>query len=186
MARLSAGLLVIAAAAAGSACATATANSRPSPFPATSRPSVFAPTAVGPVTPGPRPAGIDEVVQVALSLRGTRYRLGGQDPGGGLDCSGLVRYVFSQQHLALPRTVDEQFGVGQPVDFDRIQAGDVLFFATTPAGLQTGTATHVGIALGPMDLGEFVHAPGSGGSVRVDRFDAPYWRARWVGARRMF
>ncbi len=116
------------------------------------------------VAPAPRPdAGVDAVVQAALSLRGTRYRLGGQDPRGGLDCSGLVRYVFNQQQLLLPRTVGEQFGAGHPVDFDRIQAGDVLFFATTPAGLESGTATHVGIALGAPGLGEFVHAPGSGG-----------------------
>ncbi len=181
-ARVLVGLLVAAAGTAGSACATTAANSRPSPFPAAPRASVFGPTA-----PASRPAaGVDAVVEVALSLRGTRYRLGGQDPRGGLDCSGLVRYVFNQQQLALPRTVGEQFGAGHPIDFDRIQAGDVLFFATTPAGLESGTATHVGIALGAPVLGEFVHAPGSGGSVRVDRFDAPYWRARWVGARRMF
>ena len=39
-------------------------------------------------------------------------------------------------------------------------------------------ATHVGIALGPSGPGEFVHAPGDGGAVRVEHFDSPYWRAR--------
>jgi cell wall-associated NlpC family hydrolase len=185
-ARLLVGLLVTATASVGSACATSAASTRPEPFPATPQPSAFATSAMGPAATGYAPAEVDAVLQVALSLRGTKYRLGSQDPKRGLDCSGLVRYVFSQQQLELPRTVNEQFGAGRPVDFDRIQAGDVLFFATTPAGLETGTATHVGIALGPVRLGEFVHAPGSGGSVRVDRFDAPYWRARWVGARRMF
>jgi cell wall-associated NlpC family hydrolase len=125
-------------------------------------------------------------VQTALALKGTRYRLGGQDPRNGLDCSGLVRYVFLQRNVTLPRTVDEQFGEGRSVDFDQIKAGDLLFFATTKPGLETGSATHVGIATGPPAIGEFVHAPGSGSSVRIDRFDAPYWRARWVGARRLF
>jgi cell wall-associated NlpC family hydrolase len=128
----------------------------------------------------------ETAVQTALSLRGTRYRLGGLNPKTGLDCSGLVAYVFGQLSLPVPRTVGQQFEYGQSVDFNRIQAGDLLFFATTRAGLETGAATHVGIAVGSPTVGEFVHAPGSGDAVRVDRFDAPDWRARWVGARRVY
>jgi cell wall-associated NlpC family hydrolase len=146
------------------------------------RPAAFPTTSASPSTP----AGVEAVVQSALALRGTKYRLGGQDPRRGLDCSGLVSYVFGRSNVSLPRTVDEQFGAGQVIDFDRIQAGDLLFFATTKAGLEVGAATHVGIAVGPPSLGEFVHAPGTGSSVRVDRFDAPFWRARYVGARRVF
>jgi cell wall-associated NlpC family hydrolase len=183
--RLLVGWLVAAAAMAGSACATSSANSRPSAFPTAPRAPVSFKEPADPTLGGPIAAGVSAIVSDALSLRGTKYRLGGQDPRGGLDCSGLVRYVFAQHHVVLPRTVDEQFATGQPVDFDRIRAGDLLFFATTPAGLRSGSATHVGIALGAPDLGEFVHAPGSGGSVRIDRFDAPYWRARLVGARRL-
>ena len=176
--RLNCALLL--GAALGSACATGRAVSQPSPFPTVAGPSA-SPTSVSTAR-----AEADAVVQSALSLQGTRYRLGGQNPRGGLDCSGLVRYVFLQQNVSLPRTVDEQFGSGRSIGFDQIQAGDLLFFATTKAGLETGSATHVGIATGPPALGEFVHAPGTGGAVRIDRFDAPYWRARWVGARRLF
>ncbi len=53
-----------------------------------------------------------------------------------------------------------------------------MFFSTTGPG-----ATHVGIATSVP--GEFVHAPGTGGVVRIDRADAEYWRARIVGARRV-
>jgi cell wall-associated NlpC family hydrolase len=161
-----------------SACATG-ASLAPAPFPSLERPK-------GAASPPELLAKPDAAVQTALDLRGTRYRLGGANPRSGFDCSGLVSYVFSQLNLTLPRTVDEQFGYGQPIPFDSIQSGDLLFFATTRAGLEVGAATHVGIAVGPPSLGEFVHAPGSGSSVRVDRFDAPYWRARWVGARRVF
>ena len=161
----------------GSACATGAALSQPSPFPGGAGPSVRLSSSS---------IHTDAIVQSALALRGIRYRVGGQDPHKGLDCSGLVRYVFLQQSVALPRTVNEQFGSGRAIDFDEIQAGDLLFFATTKAGLETGAATHVGIATGPPTAGEFVHAPGSGSAVRIDRFDAPYWRARWVGARRLF
>lgn len=163
--RLAFAAFVIAATTA--ACASSGTTARPAAFPSVDRTS---------------PASI---VQTALSLRGTRYRHGGENPRQGLDCSGLVLYTFGRSNISVPRTVDEQFGTGQAIDFDRIQAGDLLFFSTTKAGLETGAATHVGIAIGPPSLGEFVHAPGSGSEVRVDRFDAPYWRARWVGARRV-
>jgi cell wall-associated NlpC family hydrolase len=158
------------------ACASGGAAARPTAFPSLDRSGLATASSS---------AGAEAVVQAAISLRGTRYRLGGQDPRRGFDCSGLVLYVFGQSQVSLPRTVDQQFGEGQAIDFDRIQAGDLLFFATTTAGLEVGAATHVGIAVGPPSLGEFVHAPGSGSSVRIDRFDAPYWRARWVGARRV-
>ncbi len=170
-------LSIAVSAGAASACATGRAAATPTPFP----------SAHGPlVTPAASTSAVDQVVRTALALRGTRYRLGGQDPNRGLDCSGLVQYVFGQFSIPVPRTVDEQFGAGHVIDFAQIRAGDLLFFATTRAGLESGSATHVGIAIGPPSLGEFVHAPGSGGAVRIDRFDAPYWRARWVGARRLF
>jgi cell wall-associated NlpC family hydrolase len=79
----------------------------------------------------------------------------------------------------LPRTVAEQFGAGVPVRRDALDAGDLVFFTTTGPG-----ATHVGIVTGAA-AGEFVHAPADDSSVRVDRLDAAYWRARWLGARRV-
>jgi len=170
-------LAAMAVSASTAACASDSGVLRPAAFPSLDRP--------GFATSSATTASVEALVQNALSLRGTRYRVGGQNPRSGLDCSGLVLWVFGQSNVSLPRTVDEQFGAGQVIDFDRIQAGDLLFFATTKEGLDVGAATHVGISVGPPSLGEFVHAPGSGSSVRVDRFDAPYWRARWVGARRV-
>jgi cell wall-associated NlpC family hydrolase len=177
LAPFSLALVAIAVLASTAACASGGGVVRPAAFPSLDRP--------GFATSASSTASVEALVQTALSLRGTRYRVGGQNPRSGLDCSGLVLWVFGQSNVSVPRTVDEQFGAGQLIDFDRIQAGDLLFFATTKDGLEVGAATHVGIAVGPPSLGEFVHAPGSGSSVRVDRFDAPYWRARWVGARRV-
>ena len=171
-------LVAIAVSASTAACASGGGAVRPAAFPSLDRPELAS-------SAGSTPASVEALVQTALSLRGTRYRVGGHNPRSGLDCSGLVLWVFGQSNVSLPRTVDEQFTAGQVIDFDRIQAGDLLFFATTKEGLDVGAATHVGIAVGPPSLGEFVHAPGSGSEVRVDRFDAPYWRARWVGARRV-
>lgn len=117
------------------------------------------------------------VVADALALRGTPYRLGGDRPSVGFDCSGLVQYVFLEHHVAVPRTVAEQFHAGTKIPEEHIAAGDLLFFTTSPGG-----PSHVGIAL---NGSTFVHAPGSGSVVRVERFDTPYWSSRFAGVRRI-
>jgi cell wall-associated NlpC family hydrolase len=117
------------------------------------------------------------VLETAVALKGTPYQFGGMDPGSGFDCSGFVRYVFLQHAVHLPRTVTEQFLVGQDIGVESIVAGDLIFFTTVAPG-----ASHVGIAL---DVGTFVHAPGSGSVVRVERLDAPYWRSRLIGVKRL-
>jgi cell wall-associated NlpC family hydrolase len=147
-------------------CASVSGTARPSPFPGSvsGRPSL---TVVVPST----------VVEEALLLRGTPYRLGGESPVTGLDCSGLVRHVFGLAGIDVPRTVAEQFDIGAPVQRRDIRAGDLIFFDTVRPG-----PSHVGIAI---DADTFVHAPGSGGVVRVDRIEARYWRDRLRGIRRV-
>ena len=169
------GLTVLGVVASG--CATAT-RSGPAPFPG----YAASPTHVA-VPDAPERSAVtraDAVVQSALSLRGTPYRFGGSTPAQGLDCSGLVAYVMAEHAVQLPRSVAEQFEAGAPVTWQRLRRGDLVFFSTIGAG-----ATHVGIVT-DTDRVEFVHAPADGASVRVERFDAPYWRTRFVGARRVF
>jgi len=120
-----------------------------------------------------------ELRDTAVALRGTPYQLGGVTPASGFDCSGLVRYVFAQYQVDVPRTVAEQFRVGQNVSRSQVSAGDLVFFSTIGPG-----ATHVGIVVDP-DAQTFVHAPGTGAFVRVERFDTPYWRTRLIGVRRV-
>jgi cell wall-associated NlpC family hydrolase len=122
----------------------------------------------------------DAVTRSALDLTGVDYRFGGEDPATGLDCSGLVRFVFARHQVDVPRTVAEQFDASRRIDIRDVQAGDLLFFSTIGPG-----ATHVGIALGASAPGQFVHAPGTGSVVRVERYDTPYWQDRLIGARRV-
>lgn len=154
------------------ACASTATVSRPSPFPGAPSPAWPVGTNVG-TAPS---AAADSVVQMALGMRGVRYRLGGAEPAGGFDCSGLVRYVYDQHQIGMPRTVTEQYRVGRRINPRDARVGDLLFFSTIGRG-----ATHVGIVIGP---GEFVHAPGTGEVVRLERYDTPYWRDRLVGVRR--
>ncbi len=114
----------------------------------------------------------------AMSLVGIHYRLGGTSPEHGLDCSGLVRYVFRQANgTELPRTSSEISQVGEKIDKKDLQPGDLVFFNTLKR-----TFSHVGISLGD---NKFIHAPSSGGTVRVESMDLAYWKERFNGARRI-
>lgn len=119
----------------------------------------------------------------ALDLIGTPYKRRGMSPDSGFDCSGFVSYVFrSADGTELPRTANEMFRLReservQHIERVAIEPGDLLFFRIRKGG----TIDHVGIALGE---GRFIHAPASGGAVRIDALDNPYWTTRFAGARR--
>lgn len=114
----------------------------------------------------------------AMSLIGIHYRRGGTSPEAGLDCSGLVRYVFRQANgTELPRTSAEISRVGEHIDKKDLQPGDLVFFNTLKRAF-----SHVGIYLGD---NKFIHAPSSGGAVRIENMDMSYWKARFNGARRI-
>jgi cell wall-associated NlpC family hydrolase len=135
-----------------------------------------------PLAATPAPSAFSAaVLSTALSLLGTKYRFGGETPEGGFDCSGFVSYVLHQHSVDIPRTVAEQFVIGQAVAQDQIQPGDLVFFTTTGPG-----ATHVGIVVNTGTRWDFVHAPADGSVVRIERFDGGYWQQRWIGARRVF
>lgn len=119
-----------------------------------------------------------DVTDHALDLIGVRYRFGGQTPEKGLDCSGLVKYVFEQvTGVSMPRSAREQAKVGEKVDREDLQPGDLVFFNTRRAAF-----SHVGIYLGD---NEFVHAPRKKSSVKIANIDGQYWKKRFNGARRL-
>ncbi|BDB24619.1 C40 family peptidase [Cupriavidus sp. P-10] len=123
-------------------------------------------------------AGLEEISIQAMSLVGTPYRYGGNTPDSGFDCSGLVRYVVSRAaSVNLPRTTEAMGTRGSTLDRSEVASGDLVFFNTT------GRAnSHVGIYVGQ---NRFVHAPSSGGTVRLEDMGKPYWASRYNGARRV-
>ncbi|MDH5824415.1 C40 family peptidase [Luteimonas sp. RD2P54] len=131
-----------------------------------------------PVVAPADPAVANAVVIRALSLVGTPYRYGGNTPEGGFDCSGLVNYVYHDMlELRLPRTSRQLSEYQGPrIAPERLAASDLVFFGSG------GNVTHVGIYVGE---GRFVHAPSSGGTVRLDRLDGHYWRDHYSGSRRI-
>jgi hypothetical protein len=129
----------------------------------------------------PVPARLSEeqakdVTLTAIGLVGTPYRYGGNTPAGGFDCSGLIGYVYKAQAGVLaPRSVSALVKWGSAVPTDDVRTGDLVIF------LQGGSATHAGIFVGD---GRFVHAPSTGGEVRLDRLASKYWAQQPVAFRR--
>lgn len=114
----------------------------------------------------------------ALELLGIRYKWGGDTPATGLDCSGLVRYVFQKvTGVTLPRTAKDMSRLGEQVAVADLRPGDLVFFDTRHFAF-----SHVGIYLGD---NRFVHAPRRGREVEVATFDSSFWQKRFSGARRM-
>jgi len=124
------------------------------------------------------PARANAVLMRAISLVGTPYRFGGSTPEGGFDCSGLVNYVYRDVlDLRLPRSARELAAYQGPrIRPEHLIGADLVFFGSR------GNVTHVGIYVGE---GRFVHAPTSGGTVRLDRLDGPYWRQHYTGSKRI-
>ena len=122
--------------------------------------------------------GAQDVAIHALSLVGVDYRYGGETPDRGLDCSGLIRYVFQQATgVTLPRTSHELARIGAHIPRSELAPGDLVFFNT-----QRSAFSHVGIYLGD---GQFIHAPSRGGEVGVAQLSSSYWKKRYDGARRL-
>ena len=80
----------------------------------------------------------------ALSQIGTPYVWGGEAPGVGFDCSGLVQAAYRVAGVALPRVAQDQYDTtpklapGAP-----LAPGDLVFF-----GAGTSAIDHVGLFVG--------------------------------------
>lgn len=131
--------------------------------------------------PGPTavsPKG-NEVVLYALGLIDTGYRFGGKNPQAGLDCSGMVSYIYGEATgLKVEGSAADIARRSRPIEQDSLRPGDLVFFNTRNKPL-----SHVGIYIGDA---RFVHAPSSNGKVRIDRLNDRYYAQRFETARTFF
>ncbi len=122
------------------------------------------------------PEQASDVTIYAVSLVGTPYRYAGNTPDTGFDCSGLISYVYQTRGgVVPPRTVAKLQGWGQPVSNGNVRSGDVVLFG------KADLVTHAGIYVGE---GRFVHAPSTGGVVRLEYLSSRYWAAQQITFRR--
>lgn len=123
--------------------------------------------------------GATGLVNSSMGFLGMPYRFGGNgEQDGGVDCSGLVRTVY-QRTLGkiLPRRAADQAAATKTIAREELQPGDLVFFNTMQRAF-----SHVGIYIGN---NQFIHAPRSGGVVRIESMDVSYWQSRFNGARRV-
>lgn len=145
-------------------------------------------------SPGPRPSAStetiaqasrpvsekgNEIVLYALGLIDTGYRFGGKNPEAGLDCSGMVSYIYGQAAgLKVQGSAADIARNSRPVERNALRPGDLVFFNTLNRSL-----SHVGIYIGDS---RFIHAPSSNGKVRIDRLSDRYYAQRYEAARTFF
>ena len=120
-----------------------------------------------------------EILIYTLGLLGLNYKFGGRNPEAGLDCSGMVGYIYQNAiGVTLPRTAAEIARLARPIPDSRIRVGDLVFFNT-----MNRPFSHIGIFIG---AGKFVHAPHTHSVIRVAQLDNTYFAARYQGARTLF
>ena len=126
--------------------------------------------------PSPSAEIAQRVINLARTMLNVPYRFGGSSLRG-IDCSAYVQRVYGLLDVGIPRTAREQYSVGARIDRDDVQVGDLVFFRT-----YASFPSHVGIYLGE---NQFIHASSMVDKVTIDSLDLPYYRKRFIGARRL-
>jgi len=117
------------------------------------------------------------IVQSAIDSIGLPYNWGGQSPGTGFDCSGLMVYTYKKANIILPRTTTAQYVDGKEISKQKLLPADLVFFKI-PNGK---SRLHVGVYIGDTT---FIHAPGKGRQVSYGQLDNPYFKKYWIDSRR--
>ncbi len=125
----------------------------------------------------------NQLIELARNYTGVPYKMGGTNAEG-MDCSGLIYTVTQTAGLVLPRISHQQAEIGQEVNLENIQQGDLVFFNTAK---NTNRISHVGLvteANYPEKI-IFIHSSTSKG-VREDNLFSEYWKKAFVKATRPF
>ena len=120
-----------------------------------------------------------EILMYTLGLLDLDYKFGGANPEAGLDCSGMVSYIYQNAvGVKLPHNAAQIATLARPISNSQMQVGDLVFFNTLNRSF-----SHMGIYIGDS---KFVHAPHTNSAIRIDRLDNSYFAARFEGARTLF
>ncbi|WP_269532481.1 C40 family peptidase [Chitinimonas sp. BJYL2] len=120
-----------------------------------------------------------EVAMYALGLLDVGYQFGGKNPEAGLDCSGMVSFIYRNAlGVDLRGSAADIAKRGRTIRRDQMQPGDLVFFNT-----MNKPFSHVGIYIGD---DRFVHAPSTNGRIRIESLKTRYFAARFEAARTLF
>ncbi|WP_300659808.1 C40 family peptidase [Fluviicola sp.] len=101
----------------------------------------------------------DSLIDFALTYLNAPYLWGGKTMFG-IDCSGFMQQIHRVFAYQLPRDASQQVELGQEVEFEDREAGDLAFFIS-----ESGNIHHVGLLI---NKDEIIHAHGY---VRIDDFN---------------
>ena len=110
----------------------------------------------------------EDILNTAKLIMGVPYLWGGTSAKG-VDCSGFTKTVYFLNGIVLARDASQQAEQGELIDtgngFDKLTAGDLLFFGAPATDSTKERITHVGIYLGDY---KYIHAAGM---VKINSFD---------------
>ncbi len=108
------------------------------------------------------------------AMLGTRYVYGSNEVDA-VDCSALVQQLFQTAGIELPRTAHDLASIGEPVDVQSLQPGDLLFYRWKKHRLHVVVYAGDGLA---------IHASPGERSVVITELNKT-WNHHFVGARRV-
>ena len=113
-----------------------------------------------------------KAVSSAESQVGVPYVWGGEQPGVGFDCSGLVQWAYRQAGVNLPRTSEQQYAALRKkiVPNNQVQAGDIVFAAGSDG--TPNNPGHEGLMINSRQL---IQAPHTGADVQIIGYDPRAW-----------
>lgn len=118
----------------------------------------------------------EKLLSRAKDFLGTPYGFGDKDSGR-TDCSGFTQQVYQQFGISLPHSAMEQAQLGENVNPDDLQIGDLLFYRTYKSD-----PSHVAIYAGN---GQIIHASYTAHKVQYDSIEKEYYKNRFMYARRI-
>lgn len=125
------------------------------------------------------------LIAMAKEYIGTPYHYGGKTPKG-FDCAGFVRYLYLKFGHELPSYSGGQARVGVEVsDTRNLRPGDLVLFGARNNIKFIGHTGMVVSADTATGVFTFIHAATHGGVI-ISRSTEPYYKARYITARRVF
>lgn len=125
---------------------------------------------------------VDSLITFAKTFIGLPYKYGGVGPDG-FDCSGYIGYVYKQFGYELPRMSKDMAKVGEPIEYQETEKGDLLFFMNKNAGTGIGHVSMV-IYNNNNDSLLMIHSVHRG--IIIDNFmESAYYKSRYITARHL-
>lgn len=129
-------------------------------------------------------AKADQIIEYAEAIAPkTIYFFGGNDFTGTIytDCSGWTKHIYEKFGIVLPRVSWEQSKTGQPVKFQDLAKGDLMFFG------DNGRVSHVGIFKGydATGTGWWISNLATGKNVKTFSLNGSWTKSRFLWATRV-